>query len=296
MKEVSRLIVRWLEQKRRTDRASAMVVALLALGGGVVVWLGMACPIFLLLNTLCGGAILSVELLGLIALGLSAGIFAWVIKSRRENWEVTLDPMGFWMFKDLLSIGPRMLLEGLRQARRHALLGELNIAACAHALAFLAEENRAVTWQKLMEHCPQITWPRLREQLSLLEGVLFLGEDAARVTLMDPFRLRLRAMLDREPRVRRTEPAPAPAPEPSPVFEPEMLSPYEILGLLPSASAAQIKAAYRKRVKECHPDLFANMDDRAKAMAEKWTRALNEAYATLSPRSGDARRSTTARS
>ena len=44
------------------------------------------------------------------------------------------------------------------------------------------------------------------------------------------------------------------------------------------------KLAYRKRVKECHPDLFAGMDQNAQALAERWTKALNAAYSTLKPR------------
>jgi len=49
----------------------------------------------------------------------------------------------------------------------------------------------------------------------------------------------------------------------------------------------EIKTAYRKRMKECHPDLFAGMDQQAQALAERWTKALNAAYATLNPRQGD---------
>jgi len=122
--------------------------------------------------------------------------------------------------------------------------------------------------------------------LSLLDGVLFLG--ASRVTLMDPLRLRLRWMLEQEHGGGKwQEPAqskPEPPPEVIPVNEPEMLSAYEILGLSPSASTLEIKAAYRKRVKECHPDLFAGMDQQAKALAERWTKALNAAYESLNPR------------
>ncbi len=69
-----------------------------------------------------------------------------------------------------------------------------------------------------------------------------------------------------------------------PVIDPEKLNAYEILGLRPSAPVEEIKKAYRKRVKECHPDLFAGMDEQARALAERWTRALNAAYATLNPR------------
>src|ERR1043166_504838 len=138
------------------------------------------------------------------------------------------------------------------------------------ALAYLAGQNAAVNWQDLMEHCTELSGRRLREQLALLDGVLFLGEHGARVTLMDPFRLRLRWMLAQEP----ARPRPEPAPKVVPVNEPETLSAYEILGLSPSASLTEIKTAYRKRVKECHPDLFAGMDQQAQALAERWTREM----------------------
>jgi len=55
----------------------------------------------------------------------------------------------------------------------------------------------------------------------------------------------------------------------------------------------EIKRAYRKRVKECHLDLFAGMDQQAKALAERWTKALNAAYATLNPRHGRAKSGST---
>jgi curved DNA-binding protein len=51
---------------------------------------------------------------------------------------------------------------------------------------------------------------------------------------------------------------------------------YKVLGVSRSASAAQIKHAYRKLVKGCHPDINPSQK------ATEWTRELNEAYATLS--------------
>ena len=127
----------------------------------------------------------------------------------------------------------------------------------------------------------------------MLHGVLFLGEDASRVILMEPFRLRLRAMLEQEHSAGKWQEPARPRPEPTPtavpVTDPEKLSAYELLGLSPSASMMEIKTAYRKRVKECHPDLFANMDQHARVLAERWTRALNAAYATLNPRHRSAR-------
>jgi hypothetical protein len=288
MNDVSEPIARWLEQKRRRDRASAAVISLLALASGAAVFLLTSLLLYTVLSIVCGAFIHSVFWLGLAALGLTAGFFARSMKARQDGLDLVLDPMGFWILKDICSVGPRLLLEGLRQARCYEDLGELNVAACARALAYLAGQNTAVSREDVMRHCPQLSWERLREQLFLLDGVLVLGEDASRVTLMEPFRLRLRWMLDREQRAgKRPEPArprPEPPPQPVPVSEPEKLSAYELLGLSPSASAVEIKTAYRKRIKECHPDLFAGMDPQAKALAERWTKALNAAYSTLNPR------------
>ena len=85
--------------------------------------------------------------------------------------------------------------------------------------------------------------------------------------------MRLRWMLGWERRSgigqEPARPRPEPAPQAVRVNEPEKLSAYEILGLSPSASLLQIKTAYRKRVKECHPDLFAGMDHQARDLAER---------------------------
>jgi DnaJ-domain-containing protein 1 len=222
-------------------------------------------------------------------LGLTAWFYALIMKSRREELDLRLDPMGYWIIKDICSFGPRLILEGLQQVRCCGQLGELNVAACTRALAYLATQNAAVASEDLIQHCPQLSWESLKEQLLLLDGVLFLGEDASRVTLMEPFRLLLRAILERErksagQRQQPAQPKPEPPPEAVPVNEPEKLSAYEILGLSPSASFVEIKAAYRKRVKACHPDLFAGMDQQARALAERWTKALNAAYASLNQR------------
>jgi len=296
--EVSEAIARWLEQKRRTDRAWTAAISVLALSSGAAVFLLTSLLIYTVLSLVCDAFVHSVFWPGLAALGLTAWLYARVVKSRRHWLDLELDPMGFWIIKDICSVGPRLILEGLRQVRCCGKLGELNVAACARALAYLAGKNAAVMREDLMRHCPQLSWERLREELLLLDGVLFLGEDASRVTLMEPFRLRLRSMLERDQQSagKRQEPArprPEPPPEALPVDEPEKLSAYEILGLSPSASMVEIKAAWRKRVKACHPDLFAGMDPQAKALAERWTRALNAAYATLNPRQRVARPSST---
>src|SRR5580765_6904593 len=288
MNEGSKAIGRWLEQKRRTDRVWTIVIGLIALGCGTAVFLATNVLIYTVMSIVSGAYVHSAFLSGVVALVLTTWSYARIMKRRRHPLDLELDPMGLWIFKDLYSVGPRLLLEGLHEVRCCAQLGELNVAACARALAYLAGQNGAVARDELISHCTQVPWERLREQLLLLDGVLFLGEDGSRVTLMEPFRLLLRSLLPpQEAAGKRPEPArprPEPAPDAAQVSEPEKLSAYEILGLSPSASWAEIRAAYRKRVKACHPDLFAGTDEQARALAERWTKALNAAYATLNPR------------
>jgi DnaJ domain len=286
MNPVPEGIARWVEQKRRTERVSAAVLSVVALGSGGIVFLLMALPVYGILSVVCGGLPHARVAAALGALGLTAAFFARNMRSPRHPLELVLDPMGFWIIKDILAFGPRLVLEGARQLRRGEELGQLNVTACARALAYLAAQKRSITWQDLIGHCGPVSSERLRGQLSLLAGVLFLGEAASRVMLMEPVRLRLRAMLGPEQRAAK-EPEPVRPSfdfSPAAVLEPEKLSPYELLGVSPSASVMAIKGAYRKRVKECHPDLFSGLDEQSKALAERWTRALNDAYATLNPR------------
>lgn len=53
-------------------------------------------------------------------------------------------------------------------------------------------------------------------------------------------------------------------------------SPFERLGVKPGADAAEIRAAYRRRVKECHPDQFTD-GERQRQAQEELVR-LNLAY------------------
>ena len=52
---------------------------------------------------------------------------------------------------------------------------------------------------------------------------------------------------------------------------------YEVLGVSKDASEAEIKSAYRKKAKECHPDLHPNDKN-----AEERFKELNEANEVLS--------------
>ena len=56
---------------------------------------------------------------------------------------------------------------------------------------------------------------------------------------------------------------------------------YTVLGVSRDAGAEQIRKAFRERVRACHPDRVANLDEDLRRLAEEKMVELNEAYAVL---------------
>lgn len=56
---------------------------------------------------------------------------------------------------------------------------------------------------------------------------------------------------------------------------------YDVLGIKPHATQDEIKAAYRDKVKEYHPDIFSGQPEWVRAEAEAMSKKLNEAYGVL---------------
>jgi len=140
----------------------------------------------------------------------------------------------------------------------------------------LATKTTPTSREELQRVFPWLAWEEIVPQLRVIDGViLFRGRNS--VSLLAPLRFELRQLLAHIP---KTE-MPREEPEAVPVEEPQSLSPHEILGISANASTAEIKTAYRNRVKECHPDRFPNIDDKSRELAEEWTKAVNAAYAEL---------------
>ena len=57
---------------------------------------------------------------------------------------------------------------------------------------------------------------------------------------------------------------------------------YEILGVKPDCSAAEIKKAYHRAAKQCHPDQADQRYESTKAASSLWFRTVKEAYDVLS--------------
>lgn len=59
------------------------------------------------------------------------------------------------------------------------------------------------------------------------------------------------------------------------------LTPYEILGIEPSASSDEIRAAYRKLANQYHPDKVHHLGTEFQQLAEAKFKAIQEAYQAL---------------
>lgn len=208
----------------------------------------------------------------ILALPLMILLFRDCVRADRDDMSVI--PM--WLAREYFHAGPRLILEGWHDLARARGFARIDRDLCAEVLEYLAKKATPTSREELAHAFPMLVWERIASQLRWIEGViLFRGGKS--VSLMAPLRMELRQVLGETISAEMH----AEEPEATPVNDPSQLSSHEILGVPATASAAEIKAAYRNRVKECHPDRFANLDARSRQLAEEWTKALNAAYADM---------------
>ena len=62
----------------------------------------------------------------------------------------------------------------------------------------------------------------------------------------------------------------------------QSLDHHAVLGVSPDASQEEVKAAYRLRMQEYHPDKVAHLGPELRILAERKAKEINEAYRILS--------------
>jgi hypothetical protein len=281
----------WLRKRRRDGCIVSVLSAMLAGGVGLVMLLITFGLLYLAIFTVAS-AFARGQADANWPLAITVFLMAFIcLDAVRGGGEAMFDSWRsvHWTLRDCLGAGPRLLFAGYRDAERAVRLTRLDLAFCEQILSHLATKNQSVSKEELMHTFPTLVWSKLVGQLLLLEGVLFFRPDFSRVTLIEPVRLELRQFLPRtRPAEPRTRAQARPAPDPVPVTNPGQLSHYELLGISPRASLAEIKTAYRNRIKECHPDRFASAGSEYQHLAEEWSKAINAAYETLIAQKGGA--------
>ena len=243
----------WLQEKRRIGMRDATIYATATLIGGVLVVGLMFYCIAWLTHWVFAAVIIAL-------------ICADSIRSRRDD--LTFIPT--WLLREYINIGPRLIIEGWPSVRRARSFAAMDLSSSAEVLAFLAGRAVPISRDELVKRFPGIVWEKLANDLSLLSGVIFFRPAGLRVILIAPLRNELRTLLGLKSE-----------PKPQVVNEPQELAAHEILGVAECATMAEIKTAYRTRIKECHPDRFVNSDEQSRSLAEEWSKSLNAAYERL---------------
>jgi len=191
--------------------------------------------------------------------------------------------------RDLLLTGPRLVTSCARNLRDAVRLFRMDVKTAVDTLAILARRFHRTSLADLSRLLPGKDPMETLFKLQEMDFVFFLSREPAGVILTLETREELDQLLgpavDRErgPTIAGESQEPEPEPE-TELGEPQKY--YDLLGVKPTATMAEIKSAYRHRIKQCHPDKLAGRGEDFRKLAEERAKALNEAYEVLKTRHG----------
>ncbi len=296
-------VVGWLRKRTYSQGAWHLVLAAIFLTLGMIVMFGYFAYLSLFLVPLgCSPAsikqlfdgtwttaepwiasVVTLIILGLLFYGNARLVPQFIGRLPREQEAKTE------FVASLVFAGPWLINAAILSMRRAVRLWSLNIPAIARIVEILMRRGHRVSFIQLARLVPEYNAVKIFPQLRDIEGIVFLTSHPAGVSLTDEFRQELWAWLpgvegyEEEPPPRASQWQEQPEPEaawhvpPKPAFHAE----YELLGVAPGVSEAELKTAYRKRLKECHPDRFATYGREIQQLAEERTKTLIAAYETL---------------
>lgn len=186
------------------------------------------------------------------------------------------------VMQQLLYTGPQWFISGISMFYKSVTLARTDFGCCAKILLILFNNGARVSFTELAKRVPECNAVKVFPQLRDIAGVIFLQSEPSGMSLTSDLRAELSQVLGVKPKTTAQEHKhQRPKPPAAPVTEETPPGPHQILGISRSASMAEIKAAYRKQIKQCHPDRFATLNRDWQEMAEQRAKAVNEAYAIL---------------
>lgn len=186
---------------------------------------------------------------------------------------------------DLLLTGPRLAGASIRACFGAILLFRVDLHDCSDALAALVGRTSSLSAADLSGSLRRSSSQELLAQLLALDIVLLLRTDPPTITLNPDLRGHLERLLEGTS-APRFEHRPPPASASISLID---SAPYQALGLSASASLEEVRAAFRRKIKECHPDIFATRSDEMRQRAEEKTKAIIAAYEEILARYRNAR-------
>lgn len=191
------------------------------------------------------------------------------------------------VLSDIMLIGPRLVYFTISLCGRAVRLCRLDYTRCAQILEALVRKGRRLSFAELEQIVPDANRFHVFEQLRDIEGVVFLLSEPAGISLVQDLRAELR-VLPALPTAATPPPPLPPRPQqpefrapagPPPVELPTNVAEcFKLLGISENATPEQVRDAYRRKIKECHPDRFMRLGRDWQKLAEDRSKQINLAY------------------
>ncbi len=191
------------------------------------------------------------------------------------------------IFLQLFYTGPQWFVSAISMFYKSFTLLRMDMENCAKILLILFQKGSRVSLTELAQLVPDCNAPKIFPQLRDIAGVIFLQNEPSGISITSDLRAEISRVLgvktkpQAEPKFYRQTKSPPPPRTPKPVVVEGPPGPHQVLGVSRSATLAEIKAAYRRQIKQCHPDRFATLNKDWQQMAEQRAKTVNAAYATL---------------
>ncbi len=176
------------------------------------------------------------------------------------------------LISDMLLSGPSLLHGSLRCFAKAFRLARMDCELCAKILYVLAGRDSRTSFRELCDSIPGINPATLFPQFLDVEGVVFLAKDPSGLSLTGDLRSELRRVIGFV--VEAAQPTATLEEEPA---EPEEWC-FAVLGISGEATAEEAKAAYRKLMKKCHPDLVSDLGEELRELALEKSKEINRSY------------------